>query len=63
VPGIPFVGLDPLSPRVEEVMLQILVKDTNVGELTHGIGAMGPHQPPPQDADAQLIAKCDEYLL
>ncbi len=48
MPDIPVVGLD---------QAQNLIKGFDVGVLTGGVGALDPHQVPPQDADAQLVAE------
>ena len=55
VPRVPFVRLDPLA-WVEEVA-QNFIKNCNVRELTRGVRALDPHQVPPQDAHAQLVAE------
>ena len=55
VPGVPFVGLDPLA-RVKE-MTQYLVEDFNVGVLTGGVWALDPHQVPTQNTHPQLVAE------
>jgi hypothetical protein len=55
VPDVPLVGLN-LLPRVQE-MMQYFVKYFDISLLTRGVGTLDPHQVPPQDTHAQLVAE------
>ncbi len=38
-------------------MTQYFVKYLDISVLTHGVGTLDPHQVPPQDTHAQLVAE------
>jgi hypothetical protein len=55
VSDVPLVNLDSL-PWVQE-MMQFFVEYFDICVLTHGVRTLDPHQVPPQDTHAQLIAE------
>jgi hypothetical protein len=47
----------PAYPLLSAKVAQHLIKDFNVGVLTSRVGALNPHQVPPQNTHPQLVAE------